>query len=392
MNGANYLSPEIRRELIEFAQSLVRIPSVSGHEEEIISYVAQKMNALGYDEVRIDAMGNVLGRIGSGSKAILFDSHVDTVAVNDEDQWDVPPFSGAIVDGYLYGRGSVDMKSAVAASIYAGEQAKKLGWEAGKTIYVSCSVFEEDCDGENLKHLFRECHLRPDYVVICEPSDNKISLGHKGKAQVTVKTHGFSAHGSAPEKGINAIYEMAEIIQRVEKRNAELMRQDAPRGTLAMTRISSTAASLNAVPSECEAYLDRRIAPGETEEAIKKELDQLIQGKHATWEVDTVTRRSWTGMEINYQPFHLAWNIDRDHALTRACIASYQDTFGCTPSEYVFWDFSTNAVTPVSMGIPTIGFGPGEYKLAHMCNECCKIAQIGEACNFYTRVIQDLFV
>ncbi len=377
-----------QEDLVEFTQSLVRIPSVSGHEEDIIRFAALMMQSLGYDEVRIDGMGNLLGKIGSGEKAILFDSHVDTVAVTDEDQWEVPPFSGAIVDGYLYGRGAVDMKSSVAASIYAGAMAKKLGWNADKTVYVSCTVLEEDCDGENLKHLFQEQNLRPDYVIICEPSENKIALGHKGKAQVTIKTHGISAHGSAPEKGVNAIYEMAEIIRRVEERGVALMRQDAPRGSLALTRISSCAASLNAIPAMCEAYLDRRIAPGETEDVIKEELDQLIQGKNATWQVEPVTRRSWTGLEINYRPFHLAWKIDLEHELTRACMAAYQDIHGRAPDEYAFWDFSTNAVTPVRMGIPTIGFGPGEHKLAHMCNERCKVDQIVEACNFYARLIR----
>ena len=387
MREIDWLSPAIKAELISFAQSLVRIKSVSGEEEEIIRFLAQKMQALGYDEVLIDQMGNLLGKIGSGDKTILFDSHVDTVAVTDENQWDVPPFSGAIVDGYLYGRGAVDMKSSAAASIYAAAQAKKLGWMGRKTVYVSCSVFEEDCDGENLKHLFHQLNLRPNQVIICEPSDNKIALGHKGKAQVTIKTRGVSAHGAAPEKGVNAIYAMAEIIQRVEQRNGELMVQEPPRGSLAMTSISSSAASLNAVPSECEAYLDRRIAPGETEEAIRRELDQLIRGKNASWEVDTVSRTSWTGMAIRYLPFHLAWQIARDHPLTRTCVEAYQDTCGITPSEYVFWDFSTNAVTPVSLGIPTIGFGPGDYKLAHMCNERCKVEQIVEACRFYTRLI-----
>ena len=383
----DWLSSEIKEELINFTQSLVRIESISGEEEKIIHFIAHKMEELGYDEVVIDQMGNLLGRIGNGNKTILFDSHVDTVAVTDADQWDVPPFSGAIVDGYLYGRGSVDMKSSVAASIYAAAQAKKLGWTDGKTIYVSCSVFEEDCDGENLKHLFRQLDLRPNQVIICEPSDNQIALGHKGKAQVTIKTQGVSAHGAAPEKGVNAIYEMAEIIQRVAQRNAELMTHEPPRGSMAMTRISSSAASLNAVPAECEAYLDRRIAPGETEEAIRRELDQLIQGKKASWEVDTVRRTSWTGMAISYQPFHLAWQMARDHPLTRACVEAYVDTFGVDPIEYVFWDFSTNAVTPVSLGIPTIGFGPGDYKLAHMSNERCKVEQIVEACGFYTQLI-----
>jgi putative selenium metabolism hydrolase len=390
MNSSDMLPPKLKEELIQFTQDLVKIKSLSGQEGEIIKLVEKKMNALGYDEVTIDSMGNVLGRIGNGEKAIMFDSHVDTVDVKDEVKWDVPPFSGTIIDGRLHGRGSVDMKSGAAASIYAGEIAKNLGFISGKTVYVSCSVFEEDCDGENLKHLFKELNFKPNYVVICEPSNNKITLGHKGKAQISIRTHGVSAHGSAPEKGINAIYEMAEIIRRVEKTNLELMKKDGARGTLVMSRISSVSVSLNAVPSECEVYLDRRMVPGETEDAIKQEMELLIKGKNATWEVGTLHRKSWTGMEIKYEPFHLAWKIDPNHELSKACIGAYHENFGNEPTEYDFWDFSTNAVTPVSMGIPTIGFGPGEYKLAHMRNESCEVNQILDACSFYTRVIHKI--
>jgi len=345
------------------------------------------MIALGYDEVTIDSMGNVVGKIGNGEKVIMFDSHVDTVEVKDEEKWNIPPFNGDIIDGRLHGRGSVDMKSGAAASIYAGAIAKKLGFISGKTIYVSCSVFEEDCDGENLKHLFKELNFRPDYVVICEPSNNKITLGHKGKAQISIKTHGVSAHGSAPEKGVNAIYEMAEIIQRVNKTNLGFMEKDGLRGTLVMSKISSVSPSLNAVPSECEVYLDRRLIPSETEDDIKQEMEQLIKGKNATWEVGTLHRKSWTGMDIKYEPFHLAWEINANHELTRKCVAAYRKVFSCDPDEFDFWDFSTNAVTPVSMGIPTIGFGPGEYKLAHMRNEQSKVHQIIDACNFYTQLV-----
>jgi acetylornithine deacetylase/succinyl-diaminopimelate desuccinylase-like protein len=180
---------------------------------------------------------------------------------------------------------------------------------------------------------------------------------------------------------------MAEIIQRVEKKNMELMKNDPPRGTLVMSKISSTGASLNAVPSECEVYLDRRTVPGETDADIRKEMDQLVEGKRAEWEVGTLHRKSWTGMDITYEPFHEAWKIEIDHKLTQACMAAYRETFDSEPSEFDFWDFSTNAVTPVSMGIPTIGFGPGEYKLAHMRNENCRIEQIVDACGFYTRLI-----
>jgi putative selenium metabolism hydrolase len=387
MSSFDLLTPVLQRELIEFTQNLVRIKSFSGQEEEVIKFIEKKMIALGYDEVTIDSMGNVFGKIGNGEKIMMLDSHVDTVEVKDEEKWNIPPFNGDIVDGRLHGRGSVDMKSGAAASIYAGSIAKKLGYISDKTIYISCSVLEEDCDGENLKHLFKELNLKPNYMVICEPSNNKITLGHKGKAQISIKTHGVSAHGSAPEKGINAIYEMAEIIQRVKTTNLELMEKEGLRGTLVMSRISSVSASLNAVPSECEVYLDRRLIPGETEDDIKQEMEQLIKGKNATWEVGVLHRKSWTGMEIKYKPLHLAWKIDLSHDLTKACIAAYQENFGNKPTEYDFWDFSTNAVTPVSMGIPTIGFGPGEYKLAHMRNENCKVNRILDACSFYTRLI-----
>jgi putative selenium metabolism hydrolase len=380
------LTPAVEKEILEFAQQLVRIKSYSGQEEEAIKSVEKKMLSLGYNEVIIDQMGNVLGRIGTGSKSILFDSHIDTVEVNDESEWDIPPFSGKIIDGRLHGRGSVDMKSSVAASVYAAAIAKQQGFAKNKTIFVSATVFEEDCDGENLKHLFKERNLRPDCVVICEPSNNIITLGHKGKAQITITTTGVSAHGSAPEKGVNAIYEMAEIIQRVEKRNLELLKNGDVHGTMVTSKISSVAASLNAVPFGCEIYVDRRTIPGETDQDIKNEFDAIIKGKKAAWQWGTLHRRSWTGQEIQYEPFHTAWRIDESHPLTKLCISAYSETFKQTPSQFDFWDFSTNAVTPVSLGIPTIGFGPGDYKLAHMKNESCEIDQIIAACDFYTQL------
>ena len=390
MHVSGLLSPELQTELIAFAQGLVQIKSLSGQEGEVIKFIQDKMIALGFDEVRIDAMGNLLGRIGTGETKIQFDSHVDTVDVKDADEWKVPPFRGEIAGGRLHGRGSVDMKSAVAASIYAAVAARARGFTQGKSIYVSCTVFEEDCDGENLKHMLQELKLRPDYVIICEPSSNVITLGHKGKVQVAIKTHGVSAHGAAPERGVNAIYEMAEIIQRVEKTNLDLAKKGNLRGTLVMSRITSVSASLNAVPSECEVYLDRRTIPGETPDAIRHEMDQLVAGKKATWEVGTLYRKSWTGLDIKYEPFHPAWKIELEHPLAQACIAAYKASFGEAPRAFEFWDFSTNAVTPVSLGIPTIGFGPGEYKLAHMRDESCEVSQILDACSFYAHLIDTL--
>ena len=170
----------------------------------------------------------------------------------------------------------------------------------------------------------------------------------------------------APEKGVNAIYEMAEIIPHVEKRNLELIRGAGPRGTLVMSRISSVSASLNAVPSECEVYLDRRMVPGETEADIRAEMDESSGAKMRPGRWKHSAGGAGPAWISTYRPFHAAWRIDLDHELTRACRAAYQAYFGSAPVEYDFWDFSTNAVASVGLGIPTIGFGPGEHKLAHM--------------------------
>lgn len=378
---------EIEGELVEFTRTLIQTRSYTGEEGEVIGLLRDRMTALGYDAVRIDAMGNLLGRIGSGKKTILFDSHVDTVAVNDASLWTHDPFGGVIDKGRLYGRGSVDMKSAAAASVYAGALAGRLGLAGDKTVYVSCTVMEEDCDGENLKHLFRECCLTPDFAVICEPSDNKLVTGHKGKAQMSVKTSGISAHGSAPEKGKNAIYEMAGIIQRIEETAAALAAGGDTTGTLVASRISSTSESLNAVPFGCEIYLDRRLAMGETLETVTREMDAIVQGTQAQWEMGILHRKSWKGLAVTYHPFHPAWEIARTHPFFIACSDVWERCFGRAP-ELDYWDFSTNAVTTTDMGIPTVGLGPGAYKLAHMVDENCRVSQIVEACALYAGIMR----
>lgn len=376
--------------LIAFAQKSVQTESFTNSEEAFARLVLAEMEALGFDDAFIDSTGNVVGRIGNGPVVIHFDSHMDTVEVHDADDWIHPPFSGAVADGYLWGRGSVDMKSALCASVYAAAQARDLGHLEGKTVYVTGTVCEEYCDGENLKHLYAELSLRPDYCVICEPSDNLIVLGHKGKAQVRIKTHGVSAHGSAPEKGVNAVYEMAEIISRVDALNKSLYKADEAHGTVVLSDISSVSVSLNAVPSECSIYLDRRLAVGETLEQVASEMEGLIAGKHASWEVGTLYHTTWTGKPLVYEPMHNPWKIEKNHDLTQTMIRAVETVSGSVPEAFDFWDFGTNAITPVAMGIPCIGFGPGEYKLAHMVNERCAVKQIEEACLVYCELIKRL--
>ncbi len=377
-------------DLLMFTQKLVRIPSFSGQEGEAARAIAEKMKALDYDEILIDSYGNVLGRMGSGERSILFESHMDVVQVHDTEQWQLPPFSAEIKDGFLWGRGSADMKAGLTASVYAPVIARERGWLDGKTVYVTCCIFEEDCDGEGLDHLLKETGIEPDFAVICEPSGNQISTGHNGKAQIIVKTQGVSAHGSAPEKGVNAVYEMAEIIQRVEQTNLDLKEINGRKGTLVLSRISSTSVSLNAVPSECEIYLDRRMVMGETEDLVKAEMEAIIEGKDAAWEIDTVKRISWTGQPVTYRPLHIAWQIDPGHHLTQSLIQACADVYGETPRDLIYWDFSTDAVALIKRDVPCIGFGPGDSKLAHMRDERCAVDQITEACAVYAGLIEHI--
>ena len=374
-------------DLLTFAQNLVHIRSYSGDERNLALYIREEMEKLGY-LVSIDAMGNVIGQLGEKGKSILLDAHMDTVAVHDAAEWQHDPFSGEIIDGYLYGCGSVDMKAALASAVYGGALAYRLGWIQDKTVYVTCTVDEEYCDGENLKYIFQDRALRPDFAVICEPSSNKIAIGHKGKGQFIIRTKGVSAHGSAPEEGINAVYEMAEIITRVDALNHRLSAIGNEHGTIVLSNISCTTASLNAVPSECKIYLDRRIAPWEDMDEIQKELDSLIEGKNASWEVGELRRSSWTGYNIHYIPFHAGWKIDQSHPFVKTAAEAYETTFSIRPASYLFWNFGTNGTTPAIMGIPTIGFGPGDPMQAHMVDEKCDLGQIKDACRFYAELIR----
>lgn len=376
-------------DLIAFAIKAVQTRSYSDEEENMAYLLVNEMNKLRYDEAYIDSTGNVVGRIGNGKTIIHFDGHMDTVEVNDGDLWDYPPFSGQIVDGYLWGRGSVDMKSALCAAIYGAAKARDLGYLNDKTVYVTGTVCEEYCDGVNLKLLYEELGVKPDYCIICEPSGNVITLGHKGKAQIRITTHGISAHGSAPEKGKNAVYEMAEIIQRVEKLNQTLY-EDGSHGTIVLSDISCISASLNAAPSSCSIYLDRRLAMGETLHQVENEMNELIKEKDASWEVGVLIHQSWKGKELYYEPMHDPWMIEKDHPLTQALIRSYETVYASPVDQFDFWDFGTNAITPVSLGVPTIGFGPGEYKLAHMLNEHCSIDQIMKASDIYCQLIKEI--
>ncbi|NOR35151.1 MAG: YgeY family selenium metabolism-linked hydrolase, partial [Woeseiaceae bacterium] len=264
---------ELETDLVQFMQDIIRIPSLSSQEGAVIKRIHDEMLKLGYDEVRIDPMGNVLGRIGSGSKVIALDGHVDTVDVGDLSLWDRDPHSGDVEDGILYGRGTSDMKGGVASSVYAGALLKNRGIPDNVTLYVTGTVQEEDCDGLCWQYIVNEDGLRPDLVVITEPTSLRIYRGHRGRMEMEVHTSGLSCHGSAPERGDNAVYKMAGIIKDIEKLNEDLEpREPLGKGTVTISEIRSTSPSLCAVADGCTIHLDRRLTINETEETSVAEI------------------------------------------------------------------------------------------------------------------------
>ena len=384
---------EIKADLVKFMQDIIRIPSLSSEEGAVVQRIREEMLKIGYDEVTVDPMGNLLGRIGNGPRIIAFDGHVDTVDVGDASLWDRDPHSGDIEDGILYGRGTSDMKGGVACSVYAGALLKKRGLPDNVTFYVTATIQEEDCDGLCWQYIVNEDGLRPDLVVITEPTSLRIYRGHRGRMEMEVQTSGISCHGSAPERGVNAVYKMAGIIADIEKLNERLEpREPLGKGTVTISEIRSTSPSLCAVADGCSIHLDRRLTIGETEDTSVAEILALpsVQAAEATVTVLEYAVPSYTGLTYPTRKYYPTWETPAGEPAVQAATNAYRQAFGAEP-EVGHWTFSTNGVATAGMyNIPTIGFGPGHEHFAHAPNEQTEIEHL-VCCTAYYSALVDTF-
>ena len=380
----------VKADLIRFMQDIIRIPSLSSEEGAVIQRIRDEMLRLDYDEVTVDPMGNLLGRIGSGPRVIALDGHVDTVDVGDPSLWDRDPHSGDIEDGILYGRGTSDMKGGVASSVYAGGILKKKGIPDEITLYVTATVQEEDCDGLCWQYIVNEDELRPDLVVITEPTSLRIYRGHRGRMELEVHTSGVSCHGSAPERGVNAVYKMAGIIADIEKLNERLEPRDPlGKGTVTISDIRSTSPSLCAVADGCTIHLDRRLTMDETEDTSVAEILALpsVQDAAATVTVLDYAVPSYSGLTYPTRKYYPTWETPESEPAVQAARTAYRQAFGEEP-EVGYWTFSTNGVATAGMhDIPTIGFGPGHEHFAHAPNEQTEIEHLVCCTAFYTALV-----
>ncbi|NYB72566.1 YgeY family selenium metabolism-linked hydrolase [Sedimentibacter hydroxybenzoicus DSM 7310] len=397
------------KDMTKFLRDLVRIPGESAEEKGVIDRIAEEMIMLEFDKVQIDPQGNVLGYMGNGEKLIGFDAHIDTVGIGNKANWQFDPYEGFESDTEIGGRGTSDQLGGIVSAVYGAKIMKDLGLLNDKyTALVTGTVQEEDCDGLCWEYIIKEDKVRPEFVVSTEPTDGGIYRGQRGRMEIRVDVQGVSCHGSAPERGENAIYKMAEILLNIRDLNENDAADDKEikglvkmldqkynpewkeanflgRGTVTTSEIFFTSPSRCAVADSCSVSLDRRMTAGETWESCLDEIRALpaVKKYNAKVSMYQYDRPSYTGLVYPIECYFPTWVIPEDHEVTKSMEEAYKGLYGTgrsgSPETDAMrkarpltdkWTFSTNGVSIMGRnGIPVIGFGPGAEAQAHAPNE-----------------------
>ena len=370
---------------------LIKIKSLSMDEELVQLELKRQMEEANFDEVRIDGLGNVIGRIGNGKTILAIDGHMDTVDMGNLDNWDFDPLGGEIKDGFVHGRGTVDQEGGPAAFVTTGRILKELGFDRDMTIYFVGSVMEEDCDGLCWKYIVEEEGIRPHFAISTEPTNLNIYRGHRGRMEMHVSFYGVSSHGSAPERGKNAIYMASKVALEIEKLNERLKYDEfLGRGSVTISEIISKSPSLCAVSDFARIHLDRRLTWGETKESAVKEIEELIKGMNAEVTVLDYLEKAYTGLEYGMEKYYPTWKIPEDHHIVQTGATAFRKLFD-KEAKIDKWTFSTNGVTINGYyDIPIIGFGPGNEVLAHAPNEKVAIDDLVISAAFYAAFAYEL--
>ncbi len=411
-------------DMSNFLRAMISHPSESCGEKEVVMCIKAEMEKLGYDKVEIDGLGNVIGWMGSGSKIIAIDSHIDTVGIGNINNWDHDPYQGYETDSIIYGRGGSDQEGGMASAVYGAKIMKDLNLiPENYKIMVVGSVQEEDCDGMCWQYIVNkffpskeDAQKQIEFVISTEPTDGGIYRGHRGRMEIRVDVKGVSCHGSAPERGDNAIYKMADILQDVRALNENddadateikgLVKRLNPkynpehwedarflgRGTCTVSQIFYTSPSRCAVADSCAISIDRRMTAGETWDSCLKEIEDLPAVKKYGQDVKVsmymYDRPAWTGTVYETECFFPTWINKETAAHVQALIDAHhglwgKERIGHTDAEPKLdamhlrkrpltdkWTFSTNGVSIQGRyGIPCVGFGPGAESQAHAPNE-----------------------
>lgn len=374
-----------RENIITFLRELCAIPSYNSQIKEVGERAAEEMKKLGFRKVWFDKMGNIVGEIGDGPKKIVYDSHIDTVGIGDPAEWEWDPFQGKIEDGIFYARGACDEKNSTPGMIYGLAIAHELGLLDGFTAYYFGNM-EEWNDGIAPQGFVEVEGIRPDYVVIGEPTKMQIYRGHKGRVELKIVSKGKSAHAASNHLGDNAIYKVLPVIEAIANLEPQLGDDEfLGHGKITVSHMEVKTPSLNAVPDEATVYIDRRLTWGETKEAAIQQIRDIIGNRDdMTVEMLIYNDPSYTGFVLESDKYYPAWILEEEHPFTQAALKTLESALGTKSPKGGKWSFSTNGIYWAGKaGIPSIGFGPGDEIHAHTVLDQVPLEDVVQSTVFY---------
>ena len=376
-----------RESITQFMLDIVAIPSMDGQLKEVGERIGAEMRKLGFEEVRFDKMGNIMGRIGNGPRVIVYDSHIDTVGVGDPATWGWDPFKGKVENDILYARGACDEKGSTPGMVHGLAIANELGLLEGFSAYYFGNM-EEWCDGIAPNSFVEvDPKIRPDFVVIGEPTKMQVYRGHKGRVELKVSASGKSAHAASHHLGDSALYKMLSVISGIRDLDSHLHTDSfLGKGTVMVTDTQISTASINAVPDGFTIFIDRRVTFGETKDEAVQQIRDLIPGylrDQIAVEELFYDEPSYTGFVFPVDKYYPAWALKEDHPIVRAGQQAIQKLWAETRPTGK-WSFSTNGTYWAGKaGIPSIGFGPGDEEYAHTSMEQIPLKEVVAATEFY---------
>ena len=387
-----------RDELLEFTSSIVSMPSLSGEEGDVAQLIIAELKRLDYDDVWTDEVGNIIGKVNGGSgPAVMLNGHMDIVDPGPVDGWPHPAYSGEIVSDELWGRGSVDMKGPVAAMIYGAASYKQLGLQPQGDILMTVAVMEEigGLGSQFLMQQLKKDGINPDVAIVGEPSNSTLRLGHRGRIELQVKFSGRSAHASEPHLGVNPHYAAARFLSALDQLP---LLKDSVLGpaTIAPTLYETDQVSANVIPSEVTVFLDWRNVPQESPEHVVSELKAILEkclsdeeASQAEVYVTSQERKTWTGQGRDFASIFPPFATDPNSALAQCASEVIAESTGKPPAPGV-WDFATDGGHISLEGIPVVGFGPGDDRLAHTNQERISVDELQQAAGTYGALIDQL--
>jgi succinyl-diaminopimelate desuccinylase len=385
-------------EVIELTRALVRIPSVyrpgdpEATEARVAAFVGSWFRREGFDvEVQDVAPGrpNVIGSLGekrSGQRSLLLEGHTDVVTEGDPAEWSRPPFGAELVDGRIYGRGTADMKSGLAAALVAAAAFRRAGVGLKGKLVVGALVDEED-GMIGVRHLCQTAVGRElDAAIICEPEENELCLEQRGVVWARFRVRGKMAHGAMPEAGVNPIACLGRLLaaapglERRLRKVCEKSRYLRP-PTVTPTIVQGPPARVgvpqsNVIPAVAEATFDIRLTPGIGEDGVRAELEEICRQAAA----------AQPGVKIEWEPvnaFRLATKVDRAEALVEAMVRGVKQAARRAPRYGGVPGSTDGTILRMQLGIPIVTCGPGDRLIPHQVDEFVSTDEIVEAAKIY---------